>query len=204
MKKCPLAGKVLPLLLGFLLTSVAAYAMTAQENKHPETQKQRDCDSLFLSNKKAIAVKNLMLTKEEVSFSYCDDTTSRTYTAPWMQVNYIKKADGTIMDSPFKKEADDMSPHPDEIEKEVDRLMVMAIISIPATLLVVGLFLSVAVLIVGKKYKKKVAGHPKEQQLRKKIKRAMWVAAALPLTLSFVAFCVIIWGIIALSNWNNQ
>ena len=49
------------------------------------------CDSIFLSNGKVIAVKNLEITSKELSFSYCKDTTDQRHRAPLQQIQKIKK-----------------------------------------------------------------------------------------------------------------
>jgi hypothetical protein len=58
------------------------------------------CDSLIVSNGKALAVKNLLLTEDEIAFSLCDDPTNNLLTTTWKQIKYIKKSDGTIIDKP--------------------------------------------------------------------------------------------------------
>lgn len=164
-----------------------------------------DCDSLFLSNHRVVAVKNLMVTDSEVSFAYCDDTTNTQRSAPWMQVSHIKKVDGSIINSPFQKNtAEGQSAANDEMEQKVNGLMVTAIISIPMTIIGIGFIMAVAVLILGSKYKRRIVGHPREQALRRKIRRATWIAAILPLTMLALSFGVIVWGIWALSKFNDQ
>lgn len=164
-----------------------------------------DCDSLFLSNHRVVAVKNLVVTGSEVSFAYCDDTTSTQHSAPWMQVSHIKKADGSVINSPFQKNTVEVQPAAnDEMEQKVNSLMVTAIISIPMTIIGIGFIMAVVVLILGSKYKRRIVGHPREQALRRKIRRAMWIAAILPLAMLILSFGVIVWGIWALSNFNDQ
>ncbi len=54
----------------------------------------QDCDTLWLTNGKPVAVKNLQVTETEVLFAYCDDSTNFIRRAPIQQVRAIKTAKG--------------------------------------------------------------------------------------------------------------
>ena len=55
---------------------------------------EQDCDTLWLTNGKPVAVKNIQVTETEVLFAYCDDPTNSIRRAPIQQVKAIKTAKG--------------------------------------------------------------------------------------------------------------
>lgn len=135
-----------------------------------------NCDSLFLSNGSAVAVKNLSWDKNELTFSYCDDTTNVVRTAPWQQIRRIKKSDGTRVDSPYPAQEKWTPPVKSDLEKEVDLLNGIADFSIPAVFLGIGFILSIIVLIKSANLYKRIAGLPNEAYLRQRIRRARRIA----------------------------
>lgn len=179
--------------LGFLLlTSLSVHAFDVRSNQSVSIETQIECDSIYLSNRKVYAVKNLVLTEKEISFQFCEDLENRPQTAPWLRIDHIKKADGTLIDSPYKKKilppvekkeapiqpkkkAEDFRPTPEELEKKVKNLFWIALIS-------PFVFGAISILIVyalAHKYSNALSGHPKERQLRKKLKWAKRLMLAL-------------------------
>jgi len=71
-------------------TATAIWGNTLCEKPFPADP----CDSLYLTNGTVFAIKNLQTGKNEITFSFCDDTANQIHTAPWMQMRQIKKADG--------------------------------------------------------------------------------------------------------------
>lgn len=141
-----------------------------------------DCDSIFLSNGTAFAVKNLNWNDEGISFAFCHDSTSLMRTAPWMQIHHIKKVDGSIMESPAVVLSKVSTLTEDElrVEDQVDKMHLMAILALPAILLFgLGFILAVVVLVKAKRLRKAVIGHPNEHRLLRKIKRSKLIAMAM-------------------------
>lgn len=143
-----------------------------------------DCDSLVLSNGTVYAVKNVVATQDYVSFSYCDDATNTLHTAPWMQVNRIKKADGSELISPAFRPAKPVVPEPvltkaeQDLEDQVEAVFQLSRIAIPLAFVAgSGVFLAIIALNRGKRLLKAIAGHPNEAKLKKMLKRARRTSA---------------------------
>lgn len=164
-----------------------------------------DCDSLVLSNGTVYAVKNVVATQDQVSFSYCNDATNTVQTAPWMQVNRIKKADGSELISPAFRPVQPVAPEPaltkaeQALEDQVEAVAQLSRIAIPLAFVAgIGLFLAIVALNRGKRLLKAIAGHPNEAKLKKMLKRArrtsfiilaVFAVAAIVL-FSFIAYLV--------------
>ena len=164
-----------------------------------------DCDSLILSNGTVYAVKNVVATKDHVSFSYCDDLTNTVHTAPWMQVSRIKKADGSELVSPAFRPEKPVVPEPvltkaeQDLEDQVEAVEKLSRISIPLAFVAgIGLFLAIVALNRGKRLLKAIVGHPNEAKLKRMLKRArrtsiiilaVFAVAAIVL-ISFIAYLV--------------
>lgn len=92
------------------------------------------CDSLFLSNGKVIAVKNLEITSKDLSFSYCNDTTDQRHRAPLQQIQKIKKADGSWLDGHYQPaltaEAGESTKVRDPLSTQVNRLFLLSLVGI--------------------------------------------------------------------------
>jgi hypothetical protein len=176
------------------LVFVVGLLLVAQSTNASTIKAAVECDSIFLSNGKVYAVKKLSWTKAEVSFAFCDDAESNLITAPWQQIRRIKRADGSVL---YSSEGSVLTAEELRLEREVNGLRSMAIIAIPTILLFgLGLVLAFVVLIRGAKLKKAIVGHPKEQQLKKILKRAGWIAKAILLgwlTVGLIGFGYIIY-----------
>jgi hypothetical protein len=92
------------------------------------------CDSIFLSNGKVIAVKNLEITSKELSFSYCNDTTDQRHRAPLQQIQKIKKADGSWLDGNYQPaqtaEAGESTEDLDPLSAQVNRLFLLSLVGL--------------------------------------------------------------------------
>lgn len=145
-----------------------------------------ECDSIFLSNGKAYAVKQLSWNDSEVSFAFCDDPEGKMHTAPWMQIDHLKKADGSVIDSPARRASGPgLNQEELRLEKQVSNLKTTAIISVVATLLFAPVGIIMAIIVLGRSatLKKAVIGHPNEKSLLKKIKRSVRIVKTMLLLL---------------------
>lgn len=175
--------------IGMLLLVVGMFFCTPSAfSRAASSIYSNECDSLFLSNGKAYAVKNLVWNESEVSFSFCADSTHRIQTAPWMQIHHLKKSDGQWVDSPLRKEkAMVLNPVESQLEQKVNNLYSLAVLALPAILLFgLGFILAFIVLVKGNRLKKALIGHPKEKTLLKRIKKAQLIAKVMLLSWLFV------------------
>jgi hypothetical protein len=192
---------LLLMLAGMVVASPRLRADDVRSNPTPQ-----ECDSIYLSNGKAYAVKNLVLMEKEISFQFCEDLENRPQTAPWQRIDHIKKVDGTLIDSPFKKKTPpsllekketqvfsekkvaDFHPTPEELEKKIKNLFLIALLS-P---FLFGITTILIVYPLAKKYHNALPGHPKEQQLRKKLEWATWLSILLPLSFMLLLILLMI------------
>lgn len=184
------------LLLVVALTPTVAWSSTPCERPLLDDP----CDSLFLTNGKAFAIKNLQTSETEARFSFCDDSTNHPQSAPWMQIRRIKKADGAIIMSPLApKQSDTRS----DLEKKVDKVLLQSALSIPLFLLFVGPFLGVYAFLRTRSLLKKIKGQPGEDRLRRKLRWATFlscVAWGIPLLGVLYGLGVLIWIFVMLSK----
>jgi hypothetical protein len=185
--------KVLILGAGLFFCTTSAFTRTSSAIYSNE------CDSIFLSNGSVFAVKNLSCDEAGISFVFCNDSSNQLRTAPWMQIHHIKKADGSILESPAMLPPKEPGLTKDEfrLEQQVGRLHLMALIAIPLLLLFgFGIILAVIILVKAKKLRKQVIAHPNHQRLLKKIKRSKMIAIAILfswLLLGLIGFAYLIY-----------
>ncbi|MBL7827957.1 MAG: hypothetical protein JNJ57_15110 [Saprospiraceae bacterium] len=134
------------------------------------------CDSLFLSNGRGYAIKNLQTTPEGISFVFCDDPSSQVHQAPWMQIARIKKADGTELVSPALTTPSisepPLTPAEQALEDKVIGLKKTSNWIFPLLFVGgLGIFLAIIVLITAQQRLRAIVGHPREAKLRKILKR---------------------------------
>ena len=144
-----------------LLTSLSVQAFDVRSNRQVSPETQGKCDSIYIAGEKGFAVKNVTVTKKNVSFVVCDSTDNQVRKVPWTQIQYVKKADGRIIS------ADTI------LEQHVEDLLLITIFSI---LLGIILITGIIVWVKASKYRKKIHGHPNEKKLRKQLNWAVWLS----------------------------
>ena len=173
-----------------------------------------DCDTLFLSNGNVCAVKNITYTKQEIFFSYCDDAHNTIISAPWAQLNYVKRNDGKIFYPPGKEPIEIAIEKPIagpvlteseiKLEKQVRALNSMADLIFPAMLLFgAGMFIAIITLVQSKKLRKAVENHPNKLLLLKRIRRARNIAKITLLVMFTLGLALFVYLIYFFSLFNK-
>jgi hypothetical protein len=134
--------KTILIWLGMVLMAEQIYGLSLLTQLDP-------CDSLLLSNGRTMAVKNLKLGEEEVSFSYCNDPSDRVFTAPWRQVVRIKKSDGSVIESrevspaQSREASSQKIAEKTDLDKKVDALVQLSWLSLGLVVLGIGFLLAI-------------------------------------------------------------
>lgn len=127
------------------------------------------CDSLFLSNGKVIAVKNLEITSKDLSFSYCNDTTDQRHRAPLQQIQKIKKADGSWLNGHYQPaltaEAGESTKERDPLSTQVNRLFLLSLVG----LFLLPFFAQIMIFRQARKLRKQLHASPAHAIIRRKL-----------------------------------
>jgi len=156
------------------------------------TSAEPPCDTLYLSNGKAVAVTNLRFTETELFFSYCTDTLQQIVRAPLLQVQRIKKADGTWIEGRSKKkslpeEKSTYNQADQDLSDELNRLFLLSLL---------GQFLlpiatQILIFRQAKKLRKKLDSSPNAATFRRRL-RLLVVMNSITLCLWIYLFILII------------
>jgi hypothetical protein len=161
----------------------------------------QDCDTLWLTNGKPVAVKNLQVTETEVLFAYCDDSTNSIRRAPIQQVRAIKTAKGEqqylhASEKPRSEQAQRDWETYQEQKKRIRKWYWFSLLGITFTPIIMQ------VILLGQaiSMKKKLENNDYKTQLTRKINGVI-ALNILSLMLVLLVTVVFAWGLYLFTSW---